>query len=98
MGARESKKGDVARAVYYYTMYPTKAPTSPHVAIWRPLRLARERPADAGFLSRNTKINLAQGNKNPYVDNPTWCTAWLYDGTLPNDDTEGPDFTGTRVQ
>ena len=37
-----------------------------------------------------------QGNKNPYVAHPELVyLAWLYDGTLPNDDTEGPDFTGS---
>ena len=95
---RESKKGDVARAVfYYYTMYPDEGT---NITACGDLQTLYDwhvnDPPDAAELSRNTKINLAQGNKNPYVENPDLVyLAWLYDGTLPNDDTEGPDFTGT---
>jgi len=95
---RESKKGDVARAVfYYYTMYPDEGT---NISACGDLATLYDwhvnDPPDAAEISRNTKINLAQGNKNPYVDNPDLVyLAWLYDGTLPNDDTEGPDFTGT---
>ena len=95
---REAKKGDVARAVfYYYTMYPDEGT---NISACGNLETLYEwhvnDPPDAAEISRNTKINQVQGNKNPYVENPDLVyLAWLYDGTLPNDDTTGPDFTGT---
>ena len=97
---RESKKGDVARAVfYYYTMYPNQGSS---ISACGDLQTLYDwhvnDPPDAAEISRNTKINQVQGNKNPYVENPDWVyLAWLYDGTLPNDDTAGPDFTGTAT-
>ena len=97
---RESKKGDVARAVfYYYTMYPNQGSS---ISACGDLETLYDwhvnDPPDAAEISRNTKINQVQGNKNPYVENPDWVyLAWLYDGTLPNDDTTGPDFTGTAT-
>ena len=95
---REAKKGDVARAVfYYYTMYPDEGT---NISACGNLETLYDwhvnDPPDAAEISRNTKINQVQGNKNPYVENPDLVyLAWLYDGTLPNDDTTGPDFTGT---
>lgn len=95
---REAKKGDVARAVfYYYTMYPDEGT---NISACGNLEALYEwhvnDPPDAAEISRNTKINQVQGNKNPYVENPDLVyLAWLYDGTLPNDDTTGPDFAGT---
>ena len=97
---RESKKGDVARAVfYYYTMYPNQGSS---ISACGDLETLYDwhvnDPPDAAEISRNTKINQVQGNKNPYVENPDWVyLAWLYDGTLPNDDTTGPDFAGTAT-
>lgn len=95
---RESKKGDVARAVfYYYTMYPNEGTSIEACGDLETLYDWHENdPPDAAEISRNTKINQVQGNKNPYVAHPELVyLAWLYDGTLPNDDTTGPDFTGT---
>lgn len=95
---RESKKGDVARAVfYYYTMYPDEGTSISACGDLETLYDWHENdPPDAMELSRNTKVNQVQGNKNPYVEHPELVyLAWLYDGTLPNEDTTGPDFTGT---
>ena len=95
---REAKKGDVARAVfYYYTMYPDEGTNISACGNLETLYVWHVNdPPDAAEISRNTKINQVQGNKNPYVENPDLVyLAWLYDGTLPNDDTTGPDFTGT---
>ena len=96
---RESKKGDVARAVFYfYTMYPNEGTS---IAACGDLAMLYSwhlnDPPDAAEISRNTKINQVQGNKNPYVEFPELVySAWMYDGTPPpNDDTTGPDFTGT---
>ncbi len=97
---RESKKGDVARAVFYhYTMYPEEGTS---IGACGDLETLYDwhvnDPPDAAEISRNAKINQVQGNKNPYVDDPDLVyLAWLYDGTLPNDDTTGPDFTGTAA-
>lgn len=94
---RESKKGDVARAVfYYYTMYPNEGTS---ISACGDLATLYDwhvnDPPDAAEINRNVKINQVQGNKNPYVDFPELVyQAWLYDGTPPTD-TQGPDFTGT---
>jgi hypothetical protein len=51
-------------------------------------------PADATEISRNDKIALQQGNRNPYIDYPGLVyQAWLWDGSTA--DTEGPSFAGT---
>ena len=96
---RESKKGDVARAVfYYYTMYPDEGTSITACGDLATLyNWHVNDPPDAAEISRNTKINQVQGNKNPYVEFPELVySAWLYDGTPPpTDDTTGPDFTGT---
>ena len=94
---RESKKGDVARAVfYYYTMYPNEGT---NISACGDLATLYDwhvnDPPDAAEINRNVKINQVQGNKNPYVDFPGLVyQAWLYDDTPPTD-TQGPDFTGT---
>ena len=96
---RESKKGDVARAVfYYYTMYPNEGTSITACGDLATLYSWHQNdPPDAAEISRNTKINEVQGNKNPYVEFPELVySAWMYDGTPPpTDDTTGPDFTGT---
>ena len=93
---RESKKGDVARAVfYYYTMYPNEGTSISACGNVNTLYDWHVNdPPDAAEISRNTKVNQVQGNKNPYVELPDLVyLAWLYDGTPI--DTEGPDFTGS---
>ena len=61
LGPRESKKGDVARAVfYYYTMCPDEGTNISACGDLQPLRLARNDPPDAAEISRNTKINAAR--------------------------------------
>ena len=95
---RESKKGDVARAVfYYYTMYPDEGTAISACGDLNTLFEWHENdPPDAAEISRNTKINLVQGNKNPYVEHPELVyLAWVYDGTPV--DTEGPSFAGTSA-
>ena len=95
---RESKKGDVARAVfYYYTMYPDEGTAISACGDLNTLFEWHENdPPDAAEISRNTKINLVQGNKNPYVEHPELVyLAWVYNGTPL--DTEGPSFAGTSA-
>ncbi len=78
---RESQKGDVARAVYYfYTMYPTQAGAIAGVCDPQTLyswHLAD--PVSAFELQRNDRIEAAQGNRNPYVDDPNLVfRAWYF--------------------
>ena len=96
---REAKKGDVARAVFYfYTMYPAEGTVIVDCGNLDMLYTWHVNdPPDADELSRNDKINQVQGNRNPYVEHPDLVySAWMYDGTPPpTEDTDGPDFTGT---
>lgn len=69
---REDHKGNVARAVFYfYTMYPTQAGPLEKVGdlqtflLWHTLD-----PVDSLERERNNKIELYQGNRNPYIDYP----------------------------
>ena len=56
-------------------------------------------PPDAAEISRNTKINQAQGNKNPYVENPTWCTSrGCTTAPFPTTTPRGPTSQGRRVR
>ena len=78
---RESQKGDIARAVYYfYTMYPTQAGDLSGVC--DPLTLYDWHLADpvsAFEVQRNDRIEVAQGNRNPYVDDPGLVfRAWYF--------------------
>ena len=78
---RESQKGDIARAVFYfYTMYPTQAGDISGVCDPQTLydwHLAD--PVNAFEVQRNDRIELAQGNRNPYVDDPNLVfRAWYF--------------------
>ena len=78
---RESQKGDIARAVYYfYTMYPTQAGDLSGVCDPQTLydwHLAD--PVSAFEVQRNDRIEVAQGNRNPYVDDPSLVfRAWYF--------------------
>ena len=93
---REDRKGDVARAAFYfYTMYPDEVGSIVEMGDTETLyQWHQDDPADATEISRNTKVASQQGNRNPYIDYPELVyQAWLWDGSTA--DTEGPDFTGT---
>jgi hypothetical protein len=79
---RESQKGDVARAVFYfYTMYPTEAGTLSDVG--DPATLYQwhlDDPIDAFELTKNDRVEIAQGNRNPYLDHPDWVyRVWFWE-------------------
>jgi len=79
---REEVKGDVARSVFYfYTMYPTQAGVLSDVgdpAILYQWHL--DDPVDATELTRNQRVEVAQGNRNPYIDHPDWVyDAWFWE-------------------
>ena len=93
---REDKKGDVARAVFYfYTMYPNEVGPISEMGNTETLyQWHQDDPADATEISRNTKVASQQGNRNPYIDYPDLVySAWLWDGSTA--DSDGPDFSGT---
>lgn len=70
---QENKKGDVARAMFYfYTTYPNQAERDffeeqrEHLCEWHLLD-----PADAIDVNRSQAIEKVQGNQNPFVLDPT---------------------------
>jgi hypothetical protein len=71
---REDHKGKLARAVlYFYTVYPTQAGAITRVAELATLQKWHEQfPVTAEERARNNRIEQVQGNRNPFVDNPTW--------------------------
>ena len=83
---RESQKGDVARAVFYfYTVYPTQAGSLSGIGdpdmlyAWH-----LNDPVDAFEQQRNDRIETAQGNRNPYVDYPNIVfRAWFETTVVP---------------
>lgn len=78
---REEKKGDIARNVFYfYTMYPTQAGPIGNVGDINILyQWHLNDPVDASELDRNDRVEIAQGNRNPYVDYADLVyLAWFY--------------------
>jgi len=80
---REDRKGDVARQVFYfYTMYPTQAGNISAIGDLNELyQWHLDDPADVTETLRNDRIQIVQGNRNPYVDYPDLVyNAWLFVG------------------
>ncbi|MEZ7978008.1 MAG: endonuclease, partial [Flavobacteriales bacterium] len=78
---REDRKGDVARAAFYfYTMYPDAAGAITEMGPTDILyQWHLDDPADATEISRNDKAASQQGNRNPYIDYPDLVyNAWLW--------------------
>jgi len=78
---QEDRKGDVARQMFYfYTMYPTQAgPITDLASISTLYQWHLDDPTDALEIQRNDRIELAQGNRNPYIDYPNLVfDAWLW--------------------
>ena len=78
---REERKGDVARQLFYfYTMYPTQAGDISLVGSVSLLYTWHlDDPVSAAELTRNDRIETAQGNRNPYIDHPELVyDAWLW--------------------
>jgi endonuclease I len=78
---RGAHDGDAARAVFYfYTMYPGRAGAIERIVHADPRVLGdrhRRDPPDAWERQRNDRIEAAQGNRNPYIDDPDLvCRAW----------------------
>ena len=83
---REDHKGKVARAVlYFFTVYPTQAGAITTVAELATLKKWHEdHPPTAADIERNNRIEQAQGNRNPFVDHPSWIyQAWCLSAPIP---------------
>lgn len=88
---RDKVKGDIARAVlYFYTMYEDNEDVNRDIyRVFRNLQVALEwhemDPPDRTEEDRNRKVEIYQGNRNPYIDFPEALKrAWFMDG--PDDD------------
>ena len=71
-------RGRVARAIFYfYTVYPEITTMSNLSSIDLLKKWNRDFPPDAQELERQERINQTQGNRNPYIDNPSYVDeAW----------------------
>ena len=79
---RESVKGDVARSVFYfYTMSPTQAGVLADVGDPDILyQWHLDDPVSPEEVVRNNRTEVAQGNRNPYIDHPEWVyDAWFWE-------------------
>lgn len=66
---KESHKGDLARAIFYfYTVYPSVGDITDVAAIETLCNWNNEDPPTAREIARNDAIETYQGNRNPYVD------------------------------
>ena len=84
---RDSKKGDIARALlYFYVRYNYQRPTGFSLSNFNVeeatlLEWARQDPPDAWERARNNLVYRAQGNRNPFIDRPDFLEAV---GDFPN--------------
>jgi hypothetical protein len=95
---REEHKGDVARsAFYFYTMYPTQAGVITNLCDLNTLyQWHLQDPVDAWELQRNNRIEIKQGNRNPYIDYPEIaCRAW--DLTCVSDISENENIESISI-
>ncbi len=81
---REIQKGNTARAIFYfYTMYPNKAGSINSLGNINTLyQWHLDDPVDAIEYTRNNAIEQVQGNRNPYIDQPSLVgLAWGFTST-----------------
>jgi endonuclease I len=78
---RDSKKGDIARAIlYFYVRYNYQrtanfALTNFNIEEATLLEWARQDPPDEYERARNNLVYRAQGNRNPFIDRPDFLDA-----------------------
>ena len=97
-------KGDIARMVFYFvTRYESKlssfstgnmlgGSTYPGLQNWELQVLLAWNAADPVSqreIDRNNAAYAYQGNRNPYIDNPTWVND-VWGGSAPSTDTQAP--------
>ena len=91
---REVHKGNTARAVFYfYTMYPGKAGSISSLGDINTLyQWHLDDPVDAAEAARNNAIEKVQGDRNPYIDQPSLVArAWgLGSGSTPTTPSPNP--------
>lgn len=83
---REVQKGNTARAIlYFYTVYPTQAGSITSTANLQTLKQWHEQdPPDSTERERNNRVEVYQGNRNPFIDYPEWANrAWFCGLTSP---------------
>ena len=75
------RRGTRRSVFYFYTMYPTQAGVLADVG--DPDMLYQwhlDDPVDATEVTRNNRTEVAQGNRNPYIDHPEWVyEAWFWE-------------------
>ncbi len=97
-------KGDIARMIFYFvTRYESKlssfstgnmlgGSTYPGLQNWELQVLLAWNAADPVSqreIDRNNAAYAYQGNRNPYIDNPTWVND-VWGGSAPSTDTQAP--------
>lgn len=65
---RKENRGNTARAMFYFATCYDKSIGQPEEETLR--RWNKEDPIDAKEKSRNERIEVIQGNRNPFIDNP----------------------------
>ena len=84
---RDSKKGDIARAIlYFYVRYkygptPSFSLQNFNVEEATLIQWSQQDPPDEFERARNNRVFRAQGNRNPFIDRPEFVTAI---GDFPN--------------
>lgn len=85
---RPSKRGDVARAVFYFYARYRNDPQAPAFSLTNfnveeatLLQWSAQDPPDQFERARNDMVCRAQGNRNPFIDHPEFLTAI---GDFPN--------------
>jgi hypothetical protein len=77
---REIQKGNTARAIFYFfVVYPTQAGDITRLGSLNTLLQWHEQDLpDAKEIARNVSIEQYQGNRNFFIDNPSWVRrAWF---------------------
>ena len=75
----DAAKGEVARAVLYCTIYYDYSVTQIFDSLATCLKWHAEHPVTAREIFRNNKVNNMQGNRNPFVDHPSYANK-IYTG------------------
>ena len=75
----DAAKGEVARAVLYCTIYYGYSVTQIFDSLSTCLKWHAEHPVTAREIYRNNIVNSKQGNRNPFIDHPSYANK-IYSG------------------
>lgn len=96
----DEAKGEVARAVLYCTIYYGYSVTQIFDSLATCLKWHAEHPVTNREIYRNNKVNDLQGNRNPFVDHPSYANK-IYSGyteyTQPDPIDGKAPSAGTKV-